>query len=344
MVGMSLLIVALSGLAPEAEPKTKLDWRAPAGCPEAGEVERRLTAIAGTGEDAIDLSGEIRETGDPTAPYTARFVFRWHGEVSERTVDGDDCEALTDAALLLVAAQADAVPEPPAELPPEGAVPEPGPGPATNAGSGEVIEAVPLDPVMELDAEPAAIPEEQSERSEPASSPLTGPRLEIGAVMSWGVVPRAAFGGQIGMRWRFNRARVGIRGTFWGPITVSRNFGDLGLRGATLFLASGSAHGCWQPRRGRWEFPQCAQVEVGGSRARAFGQQTRSAGGPWSTISAGTGVTVHLQRRWALGLDAELVIPLRGVEYTIENRQLFRPAPVGVLLALRLSPALKKSH
>ena len=94
-----LAALALSG-APE---EGGLRWRAPEGCPDAAAVAERIAAAGGRGELVVD--GEVSRLGGDA--WQLALSLSLDGEADTRVLKASDCQALADAAVVLIAVRLD---------------------------------------------------------------------------------------------------------------------------------------------------------------------------------------------------------------------------------------------
>lgn len=140
MLGISLGIALLAGLAPTPDPV--VSWDAPPGCPDAAAVHGRIEALLGRvlASDDVRVDGRVAATG---AGFTLRLRVTSGGVVDERQLTASRCEALGETAALVAAVMVDPEvigaqleTEPPPQVPEPEAPGEAGAGEAGGAGAG----------------------------------------------------------------------------------------------------------------------------------------------------------------------------------------------------------------
>ena len=102
-------LAALLGAAlpdPADDRGWRLAWRAPAGCPDAASVERRVASVLGAPDPAASLrvSVDVKRDGDG---WTLDLVARRAEGRQRRRLHHRDCATLVEATLLLVALAVD---------------------------------------------------------------------------------------------------------------------------------------------------------------------------------------------------------------------------------------------
>jgi hypothetical protein len=131
--GVAALVAVLSGarLASARERSFALTWDAPADCPAAAAVESYVEADVGAiafGPMAVRARGTVLQNTD--GRYTVQLELDTDAaQTSTRSLDGSNCEAVSQAVALLVAlairARQPAVVAPPAPPPPSPPLPPP---------------------------------------------------------------------------------------------------------------------------------------------------------------------------------------------------------------------------
>ncbi|MBV1860662.1 MAG: hypothetical protein KUG77_19770, partial [Nannocystaceae bacterium] len=90
---------------------------------------------------------------------------------------------------------------------------------------------------------------------------------------------------------------------------------------------------CARPSWRRLEFPLCAEVGIGGSRAVTRGL-ARDRGGVWVEAGVGAGLAWFVDPRWALTAHLAGSSPLKGDRYEQGGSGLWNPSRVAGRLAL----------
>ncbi|WP_181233084.1 hypothetical protein [Enhygromyxa salina] len=331
-------IVALVALllAPEVQTPTRtsplgLTWQAPHSCPQRAEIDARVhELLPSLGEIVgVDTPADVQVSGRVDLQDSERWVVSLRFEsargVDERTFSGPDCQALGDAAALVIALGVDPVGvstqlaqrqqvEPKPEPEPE---PEPEPIPKS-------------DPNPDPRQDPRRALSDQTEGSSATDEHPPNIRVGIAPLGGGGYGPLQLGQGALGIElsgfgpwWR-----VALRGRWLTPRTHTLASGSQ----ARFDGFSIAARGCAVPWAGRVEFPICAGVEAGALRGRGTGTTLapRDAGLPWAALLVGPGLRWVVHEHVALGLDLELLAPLTRGGFTIGTTVAQEFAPVGV--------------
>lgn len=306
------ILLALTSLWGEPPPDAPvhLQWSAPEGCPPVEYVRARTEALLGRGLD------------DPRHPQVdARVIVerragRWSAALELATGDGRrartlraaSCEALADAAALLLAVTID----PTARL----------------AGLAGAVAAAPTDraPVdVPTDVPVAERPAVVQELARPRPSPPAGARPDrrphalvgLAFALQGGGAPGLALGaaGAVGLGWR--RARLLLLGSYAAPASPRAI-----APGARLHTTQGWAAlaGCAVFARGRFAAPICGGWFAGSIRGVATG--LARAGPlrlPWTGLVVGVGLRVALHRNVAATFDALALVPVVRPSFVVEQ-------------------------
>lgn len=289
----------------------ELRWQAPAeACPTAAEVQAQIDDAGGQGDlhiEGVVRPGETRAWGlELTLAY---------GELSDtRMLEDDDCGALAEAAVLLVATRLDEV------RARERAQPEPEP---------EVIPEP--DPVPEVEPEPEPSPEPAPRRSEPDAPLLARERpsraqgiaLGLRGGIGVGSVPTPGIPLELGLGYAWSRFRLSVEGRY--HLATLETHGDLRMR---VLLGTAGPRGCARLGGVRVEVPLCAELGVGGSRASVQGSQGRDRGGVWLEAGLVGGVTWFFRPQWGLVVQLAGAVPLDGSSFQLDGASVWDPAPV----------------
>ncbi|MEM6296115.1 MAG: hypothetical protein AAGA54_32885 [Myxococcota bacterium] len=295
-------------------------WTAPPSCPDQAAVRARLDDAGGVGELEVDAVATPTEDGR----WSLTLGIAFDGVRNVRTLDADDCEALAEAAVLLIGLQLDAVSP--------GSEPEPAPEP---------------EPIPEPESEPKvdAEPEPEPEPTvEPEPEPTVGPRLSetpateprvrvplavqgwlvgVGVGVSVGTVSLPGVPVELAVGWAWPRLRLGLRGRYHAAPRVEFGVG----RDARVHAGMAGPEGCLRLGAGRVEVPVCGQVSVGGTRSSTRGA-ARDRGGPWVETGADVGVAWAFAPRISLSGRLGVAVPLVGSRYVVDDVVVFEPSPV----------------
>ncbi len=327
------LVVALRAETTVPPAAVDVQWSAPAGCPDADDVEaelRRLTNDAVVVESGAPVSVTAIVT-ESELGFRLELRIERHGAVETQTLNAKTCATLARAVALVAGVDLVAEPEPLQVAPPP---PTPVPPPAPHHPSSPPVATQP--------------PPARSE-SPPPESPAstTSPRrtwqvlASVGAGPSLGFVPRitAALGGSLGVQrgpWQ-----VAVHG-FHHFVARDEVVPPAQLAGS---LTGGGVRGCWVPRIAPLEFPLCAGAGLGSLRTEpsADVQPRRVNRDLWVGASLDASLVWVLVPRLALFVRAMGAASLRrpAVHWNVEGTQrlVFRVAPV--VGSLVLGPQLR---
>ena len=152
VVGAAVGLVVAGGVRPaQADARSfAVSWQAPVECPDANTIERYVAQVVGDSAFGLVM---VRAAGSVSRNADGRYVANFELDTgaarpSLRTLEGGDCEAVSQAAALLVALaireQAAPMPLPPPTPPPPLPKPSPEPPPHSAArlflGAGAVFD------------------------------------------------------------------------------------------------------------------------------------------------------------------------------------------------------------
>jgi hypothetical protein len=318
----SVALLALACLAGErtarAEAPFDLEWSAPEGCPDRAQVVRRVEEIVGPHPRArrkVSARAWISSVANAAPRYRMEL---WLGEgAAARTMNGDDCARLAEAAALVIALDIDPDALSREDKPPEPAESPPPPPP-------EPAPRAPKRPARRPPATPAA-PEE--------------PRFEAGlgarVVVDAGSLPRPALG--LGLVLDVARGPLAfeLQGTgYFKRFTVDGP--RQGAGGAYVALGTLGAMGCWRGLESALAWRACAGGEIGRESTRGVNiVRPGASAGLWSAFSA----MLHVRAwpRLAMSPVAAVVIghPLSAASVQIEGfGPVFQPSEVFFRLIL----------
>lgn len=315
MVSLASLLVAaaMRSLAPapaDGPPLQRplaidLEWNAPASCAGADRVRQRIAGLLARRVD-LDPTGELRVRGEVTAAGA-----QWRLELSidgahgaeQRELSASQCDALADAAALVVATSVD--PRRVAEqlAAPTVEVPTPTRIAATTASASTTTTS------SSIGAPPPTA----------SIAPRRRPRahLELGATggVALGWTPRAS-------------------GAVAGDALVVIGRGGIGAQVAHVFERSGASavtarvrttqialRGCYVLSRAAWSVPLCGAIELGATAARGTGTGVRpsSASALWLGAGLSTRVQWWPHPRVALVAGLDALVGLRRVQFHVET-------------------------
>jgi hypothetical protein len=264
----------------------ELAWEPVVGCPSLEEVAHRITRLVGR----PPVIRPIAVTGRAAAKDG-----RWRVELSIRTaetsesrvLEGESCDAVADAAAVVVALTID----------PSGGLTMPPPG----------QEAVTPRVVLE--------PETSSPPATPASELTWTRKAWLGFLGTAGVEPRLASGlvAGAGVTWK----------ELWLEATVGYGFPQrvkvVGKSGAQVSLATAGLRMCRAHGLAAVQLAGCAVAETGRQQAKGFGvADPRAVGGTWAAVGAGMSAEVDVGAASFLRLDGNGLVPLVRHRFEIE--------------------------
>lgn len=233
------LLAGMTALAPASDDAEAGPWwEAPASCPDAAAMTRRIAALVPAGATVPTARVRIVETGDGVVATIE--IERGTGPQT-RVIEGESCEAIADAVALVIA-----------------------------IGSEEPDEPAPA-PAVVVDTPPPSTPTERPTPA-PARTPTSPLRIGffVGAGITWRTVPAVGptiAGGiaLLGARWRAELAAIGT--------TPTRRRLPAPNEDVQAEVASGVAvvRGAYVPRLRTIELPVFGGIETGGVSAISRG-------------------------------------------------------------------------
>lgn len=310
--------IALGLVASAAEPESgSLSWSAPTECPDGAWIRAKIDEAGGLG--GLAVAAEVRRDGDR---WAATLELAYDGTRDTRTLEGETCEAIGDAAVLLIAVRRDEVAQ----------SPKPEPDPADDAVESDLLQ------LPEPDPAPKTSSEDESASGSPLESPSNatewrrpilwllpqGLWLSAGFGVGLGAAPFPNFPLDLGLGLSGQRWRAGLRGRYHAstPVRVDP-LGD-----ARVHVGMASAEGCGRLAVARFEFPICAAVSLGGSRSAAFATGLRDRGGIWVDAGIQLGAHWYWSATWALLARLEGAAVIVGSGYAVGTTRVFVPSAV----------------
>jgi hypothetical protein len=327
---MMLAAILVSCLAAEPAAKNNVEfrWDAPAECPSEVEVVAQLERLLGgpvadQGDRRLTAIARVRQESD--GRWDLRLWTVTEDETSQRSMSGEDCVVLAEAAALLAAMAID-----PSVL----ARGEASAAAVEQAEQAETVEGG--EPAPEPEPEPPAV---EPPKTEPRPEPPPARRqrrfivaLGANAGISFGDLPGVGPIVRLGVALQWPHARVELEGHY-GFLRRAR-FEDGENIGADLRHGMVVARGCGvlQAREAKLEFPICGGLEAGALAGQGVGFTMIEDGQlPWVAIDVAVGLTWVPIRRLAIGLRVEPWAALLRGRFTADDAtQLWRPLPLGV--------------
>ncbi len=328
-------------------------WDAPAaGCPAEPEVVAELERLLGgpvqaQGRGRLAAIARIRR--EPDGRWDLRLWTVTADATRHRSMQGDNCHVLADAAALLAAMAIDpdvlsrATASTAAVDKAERAQEIEGPPPPEEIAEREATEPEPPPeepvPGEGEPAEPRGDSAPPRPDDEPTGASSSGPTprswllsVRAQAGLSIADVPAVGPVVRLGLGWQRERLRLELDGHY--AFTRKARFEDTPSVGADLRLAMGVLRGCGviTTARAPLEIPVCGGLEVGALLGRGVGFVTvRDGAVPWLALDVAPSL-VWVPRPWlAMSLTVEpWVALLRGRMRVDDGTSLWRPFPVGL--------------
>ena len=275
-----------------------IEWVAPAGCPSHDEILGVIERIVGASALRSAVDARVIVTQDPHE-FRAEVAVSASGATSTRSLTGESCRAVGDAAAFIVALAANPDANPPATA-------TPAPAPAASI-------------------EPAGPPAAPSLRR--------AAFLDAAFFIDVGSLPSTGLGGAIGVGW--NPAHLDLE--IVGALLASQR-ATLASRttlGADLQFAHVGARACYELFDARLDVGPCLGGGVEWIAARGFASapdQSKSATGNMIVGSFGGRAIGRLSSRIVLRLVVEALVPSTRPTFVIDGGgQVFRMSAVSVL-------------
>jgi hypothetical protein len=301
-------------------------WDAPSeGCPDEASVVAELERLLGgpvAEQSDRRLSAIARVRREADGAWDLRLWTVTSDATLQRSMVGEDCQVLAEAAALLAAMAID-----PTVLERMGA------REAAVEQAEQAEEVGEPEPEPEPELEPEPLPEHPPEpdpEPEPARKFAIGVRAQGG--VSYGDLPSPGPVVRIALSQTWDRARFELEGHygFRRPVRLDAYPGQ----GADLSLAAGIVRGCGllRARAAKLEFPLCAGLEAGAMLGAGVGlEPNRDAARGWLAVNISPGLTWNPIPPLAVGLSVEPFIPLLRLPFEIDGvGVVWRPLGVGV--------------
>jgi hypothetical protein len=338
--GLAVLCAGVGSRAAAAPPNAggggvEFAWDAPSeACPSeaevVGELERLLGGpVAEQGDRRLSAIARVRREADGV--WDLRLWTVTSDATRQRSMVGEDCAVLAEAAALLAAMAID-----PKVLERAG---------ASDAAVEQAEQAQEIDAQPEPEHEPEPEPEPEHEPEpkpepeppapiappEPSGRPfMVGVRVHTG--ISYGDLPSIGPMLRVALTLGWEHARLELEGHY-GFARKARLDGTP-ERGADLSAAFGVVRGCGvlRHRPSHLEFPICGGIEGGAALGVGVGlDEIRRDSIPWLAIDLAPGLVWAPIRNLAIGLTVEPWVAVVRRQFEIDNAGvIWRPLPVGV--------------
>ena len=251
-------------------------WSAPAGCPDGDAIKSEVLRLAGTGtRNSRHLKARASIRPDGETGWTLALATDLDGVPGERTLSGQSCQSLSDAATVMLALI----------LNPDVVLPE--------------------RPVAPSAAAPAV-------RASPPNAPKAGPSplwlVGAHAGLQSGVLKNLSPSFALTLGVALGRASLRLVPSFAPPQDVWVQ-GKPG-RGGRLWSASAAASGCWTAWRGWVELAPCLGVDVVRLQGRGLGvAKPQDSTVYWSSAELALTIAVPLGSTVNLALSGVGLVP-----------------------------------
>ncbi len=303
-----LLVLACSSSAARAASgeHVNLAWRAPASpdCPPATYVLQEIRRYVGEtpARAPIDASATIRSVG--LDRWQLVLVTKDGEAAGERTLQGESCRAVADAAVVVLAWMVD-----------------------NDAMANRLLPLAPDRPP------PSSPPSPERPRPAATRAPRTTAFVGVGPVGDFGTLPWPALGAEARGGAALGRFRLALHAAYWPSRSkTSATLSDGRAAGAKFTLRLLGVEACVQPwpsRAGfRWELAVCAGPELDEVRGVGFGVNESTAGSKtWLSFTAAVSGRVSLTAAVHVALSIASVLPTEREHFALRGvGEVYRPA------------------
>lgn len=285
-----------------------LQWQAPDGCPSGADF---LAQMSDPADEALPLRVTLNVRARADGTWEAELTMLREGSaVEQRSIEGESCQAVVDAAALITELRKNRLEE---TLAPETFVEPPPPLPETDGPGND--EPSPDTPQEAPPAVTSVTPVLRLDDDKPRAGNSLGAWLSFSGGVAAGVLPgvggsAALEGGIDGAAWR-----VGLAARLFPARTQQSTGASVEGRFA---LATGGALGCYVPHLRTWSFPTCARVDVGTLRGEGRNTaQSRVVWPLWAGVSASASAHWQLADRIAPFVTLEGAAALLAPSYAV---------------------------
>ena len=292
-------ILCLAAPALAGPPGLEIDWQAPAGCPDQAAIRRYVAQVIANTEDAasamraravVSRISVDRWAADLTVRSSA-------GEESARSLEGPTCDAVSEAAALVIA--------------------------LAIHSSASAQSPVP----------PAAHPERETEAGPSSASQVDRdrrPLVAAGLAGDVGSLPGPAYGARLAVGWTL----AGIR---WEPFAAyfARKRATVEGRdtvGADFALAAAGLRGCYSLSGRVVGLAPCLGAGLDWIGGAGFGsREPRQAANFSATVAGAWVASFHLTDMVSPRLEIEAVAALRRAQFVVSGAgTVYTEAPVAL--------------
>ena len=319
----SVLLLALEHA--QAQSGFELQWEAPAGCPQAGEVRASIRQLLG------EESGRNANTRMSVKARALQENGHWLGtletqsgpNVGKRTLHAESCDSVAGATALIIALMIDPEAVAAHQAQQDGvALPSPSDSAAPTARA-EVPKPKEREPTSKMARSFAA----------PEQSPLSlfvGPTLalDIGSLPS----VTAGFGGHLGVSTRHLSIEAGLAD--WAPSQA----GVAGTAaGGTFHYVTAGLSACPYLGEARFRYGLCFDSEYDRMSASGYGANVNYAGSfHWLSLGGSALARWSLGKRLAIPIRAGVVVPLAYPVFRLNGtpEEVHRPSRISTRFAV----------
>jgi hypothetical protein len=264
----------------------ELEWRAPVGCPTSGEVEREITRLIGAGKRNRSTVHAVAQVSGKDADWRVQIRIQDAENTSERTFDGATCRAVTKVAALIIALAIE-----------------------PNAGSTPEIAAPSKD-------RPEGVPPPPPRAPEKEERPLRA-TLVLGPFANFALLPRAAWGFEVGAGLRWSAITVDVRG---GAALPQSTEVPSAPAGGNFSLLTAGLRVCARVIPGATVWFVCATGLVDRITADGYGVTTPgSANALIGAAGLGPRIDVTIADAWRLYLAGEATYAFSEASFRLDN-------------------------
>lgn len=310
-----------------AEP-LDLTWNAPAECPQGAAAQARVRRLAG----AAQAQGTAALVASVTIAKLAEG--RWSATLqlgtSTRVLDGESCEGVADAAIVILAMAVDPESAPELEPAPE-AEPEPAPLAAEPEPSPPAPTApAPAAPAVSAPAAVERVPEPEAASGSAARSEPAPWGASLRSFGEWGMLPSPSVGGVVAghAAWSSHRIELSALGLLPRDAEV-----EGGSQGGEFSWFGFQLMGCQLLARPAFV---CGGVEGGRLSGAGFGsREERTGHALWVAPGVEALFAPALGSALSLEISAGIFIALLKPEFAIDGvGVVHQPSPVSARVEL----------